>query len=168
MEESSLQPWHLFTFYFLAFQAVVLYLRHLLLTTIAAVAFGAVTEVTSRYCLLICQRQQLLSCAPSKSCSAGGSGSPTQLSSCTALGCFQCNPDIKLQRKLQCVGKELPQNLQLVFFNFRGSCLFGQCQSAKPVWNSFDSLTCMIQVSLRLGSIRWKDQLDHHRGTEVS
>jgi len=49
MEESSLQPWHLFTFYFLAFQAVVLYLRHLLLTTIAAVAFGAVTEVTSRY-----------------------------------------------------------------------------------------------------------------------
>ena len=80
MEESSLQPWHLFTFYFLAFQAVVLYLRHLLLTTIAAVAFGAVTEVTSRYFLLICQRQQLLSSARSKICSAGGSGSPTQLS----------------------------------------------------------------------------------------
>ena len=49
MEESSLQPWHLFTFLFLAFQAVVIYLRHLLLTTIAAVAFGAATEVTSRY-----------------------------------------------------------------------------------------------------------------------
>jgi len=49
MEESSLQPWHLFTFFFLAFQAVVIYLRHILLTTIAAVAFGAVTEVTSRY-----------------------------------------------------------------------------------------------------------------------
>ena len=57
MEDSSLQPWHLFTFYFLAFQAVVIYLRHLLLTTIAAVAFGAVTEVTSRYYLLICQRE---------------------------------------------------------------------------------------------------------------
>jgi len=49
MEESSLQPWHLFTFLFLAFQAVVIYLRHILLTTIAAVAFGAATEVTSRY-----------------------------------------------------------------------------------------------------------------------
>ena len=52
MEESSLQPWHLFTFFFLAFQAVVIYLRHLLLTTIAAVAFGATTEVTSRYLLI--------------------------------------------------------------------------------------------------------------------
>ena len=48
MEDSSLQPWHLFTFFFLAFQAVVIYLRHILLTTIAAVAFGAATEVTSR------------------------------------------------------------------------------------------------------------------------
>ena len=60
MEESSLQPWHLFTFFFLAFQAVVIYLRHLLLTTIAAVAFGATTEVTSRYLHThICHHDQL-------------------------------------------------------------------------------------------------------------
>ena len=59
MEESSLQPWHLFTFFFLTFQAVVIYLRHLLLTTIAAVAFGAATEVTSR-CSSVTVRQ--LSC----------------------------------------------------------------------------------------------------------
>ena len=52
MEESSLQPWHLFTLLFLAFQALATYLRHILLTTIAAVAFGAATEVTSRYKVL--------------------------------------------------------------------------------------------------------------------
>ena len=43
-----MQPWHLFTLLFLAFQALAAYLRHILLTTIAAVAFGAATEVTSR------------------------------------------------------------------------------------------------------------------------
>ena len=71
MEESSLQPWHLFTFFFLAFQAVVIYLRHLLLTTIAAVAFGAVTEVTSRYLLLAHLSPSASFPATSTSCSGG-------------------------------------------------------------------------------------------------
>ena len=57
MEESSLQPWHLFTLLFLAFQALAAYLRHILLTTIAAVAFGAATEVTSRYKILFIVNQ---------------------------------------------------------------------------------------------------------------
>ena len=48
MDESPVQPWHLFTLLFLGFQFLVSYFRHLLLTTILAVAFGAVAEVLAR------------------------------------------------------------------------------------------------------------------------
>ena len=49
MEEGSLQPWQLFAMLFLGFQALCSYFRHLLFTTVFAVAFGAFAEVLSRY-----------------------------------------------------------------------------------------------------------------------
>ena len=162
MEESSLQPWHLFTFFFLAFQAVVIYLRHILLTTIAAVAFGAITEVTSRYLQLAHLSPPASFPATSLSCSGvGGSGSPLSwLSSPTALGYFQSNLDIKNSSK-SCN----------VLAN--GSKTYNQFSSIwrhLPSWGiskfSFSHLF-MIQVSLCLGPIRWKGQLDYNRGTEV-
>ena len=150
MEESSLQPWHLFTFFFLAFQAVVIYLRHILLTTIAAVAFGAITEVTSRYLQLAHLSPPASFPATSLSCSGvGGSGSPLSwLSSSTALGYFQSNLDIKkLQQKFKCVGK-WKQNLQLVFLNLEAPAFLGHFKVLvlSPFYDSGISLSGADQM----------------------